>query len=102
GCAPTSAMPFSFQTHYARYVDPNTGAESKIIVVPSDQALGWKDSYSSWNLGLLDGLNARNNPAKPWLVLLGHDGDNAWSGGYSIIWSGYLILPARWPAVVMS
>jgi hypothetical protein len=83
GCSPTSAMPFSFQTHYARHVDPNTGTESKIIVVPSDQALGWKDSYSTWDLGLLNGLNARNNPSKPSLVLLAHDGDNAWSGGYS-------------------
>jgi hypothetical protein len=83
GCSPTSAMPFSFQTHYARHVDPNTGTESKIIVVPSDQALGWKDSYSTWDLGLLNGLNARNNPNKPSLVLLAHDGDNAWSGGYS-------------------
>jgi hypothetical protein len=83
GCSPTSAMPFSFQTHYARHVDPNTGAESKIIVVPSDQALGWKDSYSTWDLGLLNGLNARNDPNKPSLVLLAHDGDNAWSGGYS-------------------
>src|ERR1035438_2732834 len=25
GCAPTAAMPFAFQVHYARYVDPNTG-----------------------------------------------------------------------------
>jgi len=83
GCSPTSAMPFSFQTHYVRHVDPNTGTESKIIVVPSDQALGWKDSYSTWDLGLLDGLNGRNNPNKPSLVLLAHDGDNAWSGGYS-------------------
>ena len=28
-------------------------------------------------------LAARNNPAKPAIVLLAHDGDNAWSGGYS-------------------
>ncbi len=83
GCSPSAAMPHSFQVHQARYVDPATGAESKIIVVPSDQALGWKDSYSSWDLGLLNALNARNQPAKPSLVLLAHDGDNAWSGGYS-------------------
>jgi hypothetical protein len=45
--------------------------------------LGWKDSYSTWDLGLLDPLNARNNPNKPSLALMAHDGDNAWSGGYS-------------------
>jgi hypothetical protein len=83
GCAPSAAMPFSYQLHTARYVDPATGSASTLIVVPSDQALGWKDSYSSWDLGLLSPLAARNNPAKPALLLLAHDGDNAWSGGYS-------------------
>ena len=83
GCAPTAAMPFAFQIHYARYVDPNTGVASSIMVVPSDQALSWRDSYGTWDLGLMSGLAARNNPSKPALVLLAHDGDNAWSGGYS-------------------
>lgn len=83
GCAPSAAMPFAFQVHYARYVDPNSGIDSRIMLVPSDQALGWRDSYSSWDLGLLSDLAARNNPAKPALALFAHDGDNAWSGGYS-------------------
>ncbi len=83
GCSPIQVMPFGFQLHYARYVDPATGAESKLILVPSDQALGWKDSYSPWGLDLLDPINARNDPAKPALVMCAHDGDNAWSGGYS-------------------
>src|ERR1051326_8911065 len=76
-------MPFAFQVHYGRYVDPNTGVESRIMLVPSDQALGWRDSYSGWDPGLLGDLAARNNPAKPALALFAHDGDNAWSGGYS-------------------
>jgi len=83
GCAPTAAMPFAFQVHYARYVDPNTGTNSLIMVVPSDQALSWRDSYGTWDLGLMSNLAARNNPAKPAMVLLAHDGDNSWSGGYS-------------------
>jgi hypothetical protein len=83
GCAPTQAMPFGFQTHYARYVDPQTGAASTIIVVPADQAFGWMDSYGTWDLNLLAPLQARNNPAHPALTLFAHDGDNAWSGGYS-------------------
>ena len=83
GCSPSAAMPFAFQAHYARYVDPATGQETRVLVVPSDQALSWRDSYGSWDLGLIGNLAARNNPAKPALVLLAHDGDNAWSGGYS-------------------
>ena len=78
GCSPIQVMPFGFQLHYARYVDPETGAESKLILVPSDQVLGWKDSYSQWSLDLLNPLNARNDPAKPALVMCAHDGDNAW------------------------
>ena len=83
GVSPAAALPFAFQIHQARYVDPATGAESKIVVVPSDQALGWKDSYSTWDIGLISPLRDRNNPLKPSLVLVAHDGDNAWSGGYS-------------------
>jgi hypothetical protein len=83
GCSPTQVMPFGFQLHYARYVNPSNGAASEIILVPSDQAFSWKDSYSTWDLGLIAPLAARNNPAKPSLVLCAHDGDNAWSGGSS-------------------
>ena len=83
GCSPTQVMPFGFQLHYARYVDPNTGNASTIILAPSDQVFGWKDSYSTWDLGLIAPLAAVNNPAKPALVLCAHDGDNAWSGGSS-------------------
>lgn len=83
GCSPSAALPFAFQVHYARYVDPNTGADSRLIVVPADQALGWRDSYGQWDISLLSDLAARNNPAKPAIALFAHDGDNAWSGGYS-------------------
>ncbi len=83
GCAPSAAMPFSYQVHTARQVDPTTGVASTITIVPAEQAMGWKDSYSTWDLGLIGPIAARNNTSKPALVLLAHDGDNAWSGGYS-------------------
>src|ERR1035437_2425862 len=83
GVSPAAAMPFAYQIHYARYVDPNTGVASIMIVVPSDQALSWKDSYSTWDVGLISPIAARNNPSKPCFLLLAHDGDNAWSGGDS-------------------
>ncbi len=38
---------------------------------------------STWDLGQIAPIAARNNPAQPALVLCAHDGDNAWSGGYS-------------------
>lgn len=47
GCAPAAAMPFAFQVHYARYVDPDSGSDSRMMVVPADQALGWRDSYGT-------------------------------------------------------
>ena len=83
GCSPIQVMPFGFQLHQARFVDPETGAASQLMIVPSDQVLGWKDSYSSWDLNLLNSLAARNDTSKPALVMCAHDGDNAWSGGYS-------------------
>ncbi len=83
GCGPTQVMPFGFQMHYARYVDPNTGIASTIIVAPSDQVFSWQDGYSTWDLGQIAPVAARNNPAHPSLVLCAHDGDNAWGGGYS-------------------
>jgi hypothetical protein len=83
GCSPTATAPFAFQLHYARYVDPNTGTASTLIVVPADQALSWDDSYSTWDLALISPIASRNDPSKPSFLLLSHDGDNAWSGGYS-------------------
>jgi hypothetical protein len=83
GCSPTATAPFAYQMHYARYVDPNTGEASTIIVVPADQALGWQDGYSTWDLGQIAPIATANNPAKPSFLLLAHDGDNAWGGGYS-------------------
>jgi hypothetical protein len=83
GCSPTATAPFAYQMHYARYVDPTTGDASTIIVVPADEALSWDDSYSTWDLSLISPIAAANNPSKPSFLLLAHDGDNAWGGGYT-------------------
>jgi hypothetical protein len=53
GCSPTQVMPFAFQLHYARYVDPNTGAASEIILAPATRCSAGSDSYSTWDLGLI-------------------------------------------------
>jgi len=83
GCGPAEAYPFAFTPHYAQYVDPNTGAASSIIVVPCSQSLGWQDGYSAIGLSPLNTLQTLNNPARPMLLVLAHDGDNNWGGGYS-------------------
>jgi len=41
GCAPNNAVPYAFTPHYAKHVDPETGEEYKIIVVPSAMAMSW-------------------------------------------------------------
>jgi hypothetical protein len=83
GCAPAEAVPMGHTPHWAQWVDPNTGAVSKVIVVPCSQSLGWLDGYSAQGLDGLNRLEARADPARPMLVTFAHDGDNAWGGGYS-------------------
>ncbi len=83
GCSPAAAYPYAYQPRYMRYVNPDTGAESKVIAVPACQALGWKDGYSPIGLGHFGTLDDQNDPSRPMLVLFAHDGDNAWGGGFS-------------------
>jgi len=75
--------PFGFTPHHARYVDPETGLESKIVVVPAANAMSWNEGYGLYGTGEIDAIASYNDPAKPMLILLAHDGDNAWSGGHS-------------------
>lgn len=83
GCGPAEAFPFAFTPHRAGYVDPNTGQLHSIVVVPCSQSLGWRDGYSPLGLGAFDTLQTKNDPSRPMLVVLAHDGDNNWGGGYS-------------------
>ncbi|MHC4892278.1 MAG: hypothetical protein ACYTFV_02730 [Planctomycetota bacterium] len=83
GCSPTNAVPFAYQPHRAQYVDPDSGEVSEVIVVPTAQAISWDDGYGAIGSGALSGIAPFNDPARPMLVVLAHDGDNAWGGGYS-------------------
>ena len=76
-------FPFGFTPHRAQYVDPATGVVSQIVVVPSANAMSWEEGYAMFGTGGLDQIAGANDPNRPMLVLLAHDGDNAWSGGYS-------------------
>ncbi len=83
GCAPAEAYPFSYTPRRAQYVNPQTGAISSIVVVPVSQHMSWEDGYSPQGIGDFNTLEPANNPSRPMLIVLGHDGDNAWGGGYS-------------------
>jgi hypothetical protein len=83
GCTVKTAVPYAFRPHHARYVNPETGAESRIVVVPAANAMGWDEGYGMYGTGQIDAIAASNDPARPMLILFAHDGDNAWGGGYS-------------------
>ncbi len=83
GCSPATAYPFGYTPHRAQHVDPVTGVVSEVIVVPAAQAISWDNGYGTMGLGPFDQLEAQNDPSRPMLVLMAHDGDNAWGGGYS-------------------
>lgn len=79
----TFPTPFAYQAHRAKYVNPETGAESNIVLVPMCDLLSYQNGYGPMNTGDLETRIAPfNDPARPNLVLLAHDGDNAWGGGY--------------------
>ncbi len=83
GVSPANAYPFAYRPHRARYVDPSTGVASSVVVVPAAQGEGWKDGYSCYGLDAADEYAASSEAGHPILVLLAHDGDNAFGGGYS-------------------
>jgi hypothetical protein len=83
GCSPAEAVPLAYQPHRMRWTDPATGTTSEIIVVPCSQHMGWRDGYAPLGLGDFNAIDAMSRPARPMLVVLAHDGDNAWGGGYS-------------------
>lgn len=81
--------PFAYQLHKAKYVNPETGTEKTILMVPSDDIQSYKSGYSGWQKGLIDANIApyANDAARPCIVMPATDGDNAWGGGSSS-WDG--------------
>ena len=77
------AAPYCYQAHKAKYVDPNTGVEYKMTVVPMCDLLSYQNGYATMGTGDIDAYIAPyNNSGQPSIVLMAHDGDNAWGGGY--------------------
>jgi hypothetical protein len=80
----TFPAPFAYQAHKAKYVNPETGAETKMTIVPMCDYLSYENGYASMGTGVIDAEIAPfNDPARPSIVLMAHDGDNAWGGGSS-------------------
>ena len=78
------AAPYCFTPHKAKYVDPNTGIEYIIDIVPMADLDSYRDGYSQQGIGNLQNNIAPYSPSsRPSLMLLAHDGDNAWGGGSS-------------------
>ena len=75
--------PYGFTPHWAEHVDPETGAVDRLVVVPAANAMGWDEGYGLYGTGDIDAIAPANDPSRPMLVVFAHDGDNAWSGGYS-------------------
>ena len=83
GCSPTNALPFAYQLHRSRYVDPTTGDASSIIVVPVAMIMSWRDGYAQHGTEDIDKIAWSNDPSHPMLITMAHDGDNNYGGGYS-------------------
>jgi hypothetical protein len=75
--------PYAYQLHKAKYVNPETGAEKTIIMVPSDDVQSYKAGYSGWQKNLIDNHIAPHatDAGRPCIILPSTDGDNAWGGG---------------------
>jgi hypothetical protein len=78
------AVPYSYQAHKAQYINPETGVAYKIDVVPMCNYFSYVDGYSGANVGdVATKIEPYSNTARPTILLLAHDGDNAWGGGSS-------------------
>jgi hypothetical protein len=83
GCAPANAYPFAYTPHRAQYVNPETGVVDSLVVVPAAQEFSWVDGYQCFGAGEIATVAGGNNATRPELILLAHDGDNAFGGGYT-------------------
>jgi len=78
------AAPYCYQAHKAQYIDPATGTQYLMDVVPMADLLSYRDGYSAQGTGDIDAnIVPYNDPSHNSIVLFAHDGDNAWGGGSS-------------------
>jgi len=84
--APTQiSAQWAHQPHYIAYIDPETGAQSKVIAVPADRYMGIEDGRGGFGAlnyeAVMSQLESYNtDPEHPILIVLAHDGDNHGGG----------------------
>jgi hypothetical protein len=85
GNAAWNVSPFAYQLHKSKYVNPDNGRESTIILVPSDDVLSYRFGYAQEGIGQIQSSIApfATDPSRPVMVKPSSDGDNAWGGGSS-------------------
>jgi len=79
------SAPFGYRPHRIQHVNPDTGAITAMTAVPAARYEGNEDGRGGYGAFLYDAvmdalLPYNNDPTKPLLVLLHHDGDN-YGGG---------------------
>ena len=78
------AAPFCYQAHKAQYIDPSTGTAYKIDVIPMCNYISYLDGFGTHGTSdISTNIEPYSNTSQPSLVLMAHDGDNAWGGGSS-------------------
>lgn len=85
GNAAWNVAPYAYQLHRVKYVNPETGAETTMYAVPSDDVLSYRFGYASEGIGKIEQFIAPHatDRSRPVLVMPSTDGDNAWGGGSS-------------------
>ncbi|MDP4143724.1 MAG: carbohydrate binding domain-containing protein [Bacillota bacterium] len=74
--------PFADTPHYVKYVDPSTGAETKLAGIPVDQNASWLEGWEGVATADNDDCNLKKyetiaDPSHPEYFVIAHDGDNS-------------------------
>ncbi|MEM9411533.1 MAG: carbohydrate binding domain-containing protein, partial [Planctomycetota bacterium] len=99
--APTAvAAPFAYRPHYVQYIDPETGAATRMVVVPGARYEGNEDGRGGFGALQYESvmsqyLQLNNDPSHPMFVLLHHDGDN-FGGGSESYYNGNFNAMVNW------
>ena len=84
GRGSTLAAPYCYQAHKAQYIDPATGTSYQIDVVPMCNFISYEDGFGTHGTsGIAANIEPYSNTTQPSIILMAHDGDNAWGGGSS-------------------
>lgn len=80
-----NVSPHAYQLHKVKYVNPETGGEKAMLIVPSDDILSYRYGYASEGIGKIQANISpfATDPSHPVIAMPSTDGDNAWGGGSS-------------------